>query len=194
MSEQLKSSERHEGPDSSERDKTPEVRVMPEKAPKAEKDPGQVANEARAAIDKAERANEGPDPLEKLKLAESAPNEPTPRHVNRELKQITLQRELKQIRRKLPRRQRVLSKVIHQPVIRVVSETTGKTLSRPSGLLGGGLVALLGTSTYLFLAKERGFPYNYGVFLALFAGGFIVGLVLELAVHLATASRRKGYD
>ena len=84
-----------------------------------------------------------------------------------------------------------MSRVIHQPVVRVTSEAIGKTVSRPSGLLGGGLVALMGTSIYLYLANHLGFKYNYGVFLCLFVVGFGLGLVLELAVYLATASRRK---
>jgi len=45
-------------------------------------------------------------------------------------------------------------------------------------LLGGGILALLGTSSYLYLAKHIGFTYNYSVFLILFFGGFILGLSL----------------
>lgn len=129
--------------------------------------------------------------LEELKSAETtAPV--APQQINRELRKITLRRELQHIRRKLPASQRALSRVIHQPTVRVVSEAAGKTVSRPSGMLGGGLVALIGTSAYLYLAKHEGFTYNYFVFLTLFVGGFIIGLGLELLVHLATASRRAG--
>jgi hypothetical protein len=72
----------------------------------------------------------------------------------------------------------------------VASEAAGRTVSRPSGLLGGGLVAFLGTTGYLYLARHIGFTYNYLVFLLLLAGGFILGVSLELLVHLATGSRR----
>lgn len=156
---------------------------------KADKEPGQAAREAREAIAETVRLDHSPSPAEKLRQAENVPQDPSSRLVTRELKQITLQRELLHIRRKLPRPQRALSKVVHQPVVRAASEAAGKTVSRPSGLLGGGLVALLGTSGYLYLAHHRGFRYNYLVFLILFAGGFIVGLVLELLVHLATRRR-----
>lgn len=131
------------------------------------------------------------NPLEGLKSAvETAQPAPT-RTINRELRQITLRRELKNIRRKLPAPQRALSKVIHQPVVRVTSEVAGKTISRPSGLLGGGFVALVGTSLYLYLANHIGFNYNYGVFLVLFAGGFILGLLIEFLVSLFFKSQHK---
>ena len=130
------------------------------------------------------------NPLKKLEAAEKAATPASATYVNRELKSITLKRELQLIRRKLPAPQRTLSKVIHQPFVRVASEVTGQTLSRPSGLLGGSLVAFIGTSSYLYLAKHLGFSYNYIVFLILFAGGFVLGLLLELCVHWATTSRR----
>ncbi len=89
---------------------------------------------------------------------------------------------------------RTLSKVIHQPVVRAVSEPAGKTVSRPSGLLGGGLVAFLGTSAYLYLAKSTGMAYSYFVFIGLFVGGFVVGVALELLIHaLSGRSKRSGH-
>jgi hypothetical protein len=143
-----------------------------------------------ARVQAKEHANEH-DPMAKLKAVEKAETAAVPQQINHDLRQVTLNRELQYIRRKLSAPQRTLSRVIHQPVVRVVSEAAGKTVSRPSGLLGGGLVALLGTSSYLYMARHIGFTYNYFVFLVLFVGGFAVGLGLELLVHLATTSRRK---
>lgn len=156
-----------------------------------ETDPVKSLKEARTSVAETTRQPQV-NPLEALKAAEKSERPATPTQINRELKQITLRRELQNIRRKLPAPQRLLSKVIHQPAVRVVSETAGKTLSRPSGLLGGGLVAFLGTSGYLYLARHIGFAYNYLVFLLLLVGGFILGLALELLVYLATSSRRGG--
>lgn len=134
------------------------------------------------------------NPVEKIAAANETEQPAAPQHINRELKQITLRRELNQIRRKLGAPQRTLSRVVHQPAVRAVSEAAGKTVSRPSGLLGGGLLAFLGTSGYLYLARHIGFQYNYGVFLVLFAGGFALGLALEFLVHAASASRRRKAD
>lgn len=154
--------------------------------------PAEVAKdlkEARKHIAETARSEEENNPIEALQAAEKASRPATPTYVNRELKQITLRRELQHIQRKLPTPQRTLSKIVHQPVVRVVSEAAGKTVSRPSGLLGGGLMAFLGTTGYLYLARHVGFTYNYLIFLLLLVGGFLLGVGLELLVYLATASR-----
>src|SRR5665213_1678621 len=109
--------------------------------------------------------------------------------VSADLKKSTFHKEIKHIRRKLTPNERVMSRLIHQPFIRTVSEVSSKTISRPSGLLGGGVVAFLGTSGYLYLTKDIGIKYNYTVFLVLLVLGFIVGLVLEALIRL-TRQRR----
>jgi hypothetical protein len=148
-----------------------------------------VIAEARKQVAEVESKISQTSPLERLHGAENASDAPSPAHINRELKSITLNRELRQIQRQLPTPVRKFSQLVHQPAVRAVSDAASKTVSRPSGLLGGGLAALVGTTAYLYLAKHIGFTYNYGVFLLLFVGGFAFGLVLELAVHAATASR-----
>lgn len=178
---------------------TPEHKALPtaeqaEPLRQGEKDPRRVVHEAREAIAETAPSESQLNPLERLEAAEKASEPSPPTDINRELKQITLRRELQRIRRELPIPQRVLSRIIHQPIIRKTSEVVGQTVSRPSGLLGGGLVALLGTSGYLYLAKHIGFRYNYGIFLLLFAGGFALGLLLEFLVYLAMTSRRKAND
>jgi hypothetical protein len=151
----------------------------------AERRQSSDTEKAHKAVVEATRSETQLNPLEKLARDEKASQPTTPSYINRELKTITLNRELKAIRRKLPAPQRTRSRVIHQPAVRAVSEAAGKTVSRPSGLLGGGLAALVGTSGYLYLSRHIGFQYNYGVFLALFAGGFALGLIIELAVSVA---------
>lgn len=156
----------------------------------AEADTSQLAAEARQTI-----AEHGPtkveNPLQKLEAEETAASEASrPTLVNAELKKITLKRELKAIQRRLPARQRLLSKTIHQPVVRVASEAAGRTLARPSGLLGGGAMAFLGTTLYVGYAKYIGLTYNYTIFLLLFAAGFALGLILEVIVWSLTARRR----
>ena len=146
-------------------------------------------SKVRNDVEQSLQAASGPNPIEKLQAAEAAAQPARPTHVNSELKGITLRRELQQIRRKLPAPQRALSRTIHQPVVRVISAAADKTVSRPSGLLGGGMVAFLGTSGYLYLAKQYGFTYNYLVFLVLFIGGFGLGLIIELFMNLALSRR-----
>ena len=85
---------------------------------------------------------------------------------------------------------RALSRIIHQPVVSRLSEGVGQSLTRPSGLLGGSLVAFLGSSGYLYLARHIGFTYNYSVFWLLLVGGFVFGIGLEMLVWLLTVGRR----
>jgi hypothetical protein len=113
-----------------------------------------------------------------------------PTYVNKELKDAALHRTLRHLQRELPRTQRLLSKTIHQPAIRRVSAATGQTVARPSGLLGGGLCAFVGSLIYLYLAKHIGFTYNYLLFFVLFVGGFVLGVVLELLISVALRAKR----
>jgi hypothetical protein len=151
-------------------------------------------DKAREAVAESTRETSKLNPLERA-TAELEASQPAPANViDTQLKQITARREIKNIQRKEKAPVRSFSKLIHAPVIRQASEVAGQTVSRPSGLLGGGAVALLGTTGYLYLANHMGFPYNYGVFLVLFVGGFALGLIIELLVHFATINRRKARD
>jgi hypothetical protein len=128
--------------------------------------------------------------VEQAALKSETSAQPKPTYVNKELKDAALHRTLKHVQHELPRSQRLLSKTIHQPAIRRVSAATGQTVARPSGLLGGGLCAFAGSLVYLYLAKHIGFTYNYLLFFVLFVGGFVLGVVFELLLHLAARSKR----
>jgi hypothetical protein len=130
--------------------------------------------------------------LEQLHAAdETAPDVPSAVTIDPKVRATMAKREIKHLQQQENWRERNLSRVIHQPVVRAVSEGAAKTVTRPSGMLGGGLVAFLGSGSYLILAKYLHFSYNYSISLALFVGGFGFGLLLELFVYMATASRRQ---
>jgi hypothetical protein len=165
------------------------AKSMPDKQPEART---LSPDKAREAAAEAIEINDQPSPLDKLKQAEKAPDESNYAYVDAtELNNANRHRLQKDIQRKEALPVRSFSKLVHAPVVRQASEVAGATVSRPSGMLGGGLTALVGTSLYLYLAHHVGFQYNYLVFLLLFAGGFIIGLILEAIVHLALAPRRK---
>lgn len=108
--------------------------------------------------------------------------------VRRELKDETLKRTLKQVRTKLSAPSRAFSRVVHQPAVDAVSQAASKTVARPSGFLGGSILAFVGSSAFLWVARHYGFSYNYLIFVLFFAGGFVIGMFLEL---LWFAVRRK---
>lgn len=115
--------------------------------------------------------------------AESEGNQaPAPTYVNRELKDLSFKRTMKNTRKKLRAPERVASKVIHQPIVEKVSDVASVSVARPSGLLGGGLFALLGSLALMWVTKHYGYEYNYLVFFMLFVAGFMLGMILELAV------------
>lgn len=111
-------------------------------------------------------------------------------NVGRDLKNLTFNRTLVRVRKHLKAPDRALSKVIHSPFVDRVSETTSKTVARPSGFLGGGVMALAGTSVLLYLTKKYGYEFNYLAFLLLFASGFMIGLLIEIIVKLALRKKR----
>src|SRR5665213_4627209 len=88
-----------------------------------EKDPLKQLEQARQTVEQNAVAD---NPMDRLKASEKAQEPLQPLTINRELKSITLRRELQQVRRKLPAPERVLSRVIHQPVVRAISEAAGK--------------------------------------------------------------------
>jgi hypothetical protein len=155
-----------------------------------EADPLQKLETAREAAE-ATATNENPlERLSRVQAAETAAQgQMNPGMITRSDKQQAAARQLSRVQRSLSSPARSLSKLIHQPAIRAVSEAAAGTVSRPSGLLGGGLIAFLGTSAYLYWAKHIGIRYNYFVWLLLFVGGFIVGLLLEAIVWAATRNR-----
>lgn len=109
--------------------------------------------------------------------------------INKELKAHAYNRTLRRAQAQLPVAYRTFSKVIHAPAIEAASEAIGKTVARPSGILAGGVAAFLGSSAFLWVARHYGYEYNFLLFVFLFAGGFLLGLVTELLLRLVWRRR-----
>ena len=121
------------------------------------------------------------NPFEKFAREEETKSQPAnPQTINRELKSIGLRRELKHARETLSPADKLLSVAIHQDAVRVVSDAVGRTVSRPTGLLGGGIVAFAGTLIYTLMAHHIGLSYNYFVFILLFVAGYVIGTLVEV--------------
>ena len=125
--------------------------------------------------------------------AESAKHQPAvpqlpvtddrPYLIDKATKTLRMKQNLAEVQNRLKPAQKRLSRTIHQPLVQQVSETASKTITRPSGLLGGGFLAFVGSLLYLYITGHYGMAYNYGFFLLFFAGGFLVGIALEYALH-----------
>lgn len=109
--------------------------------------------------------------------------------IDRNLKAKAYKKELHRIQSNLPKSQRSLSKFIHSRPVEAVSEVGGKTVARPSGLLGGGIVAFAGTLALVIISRHYGFSYNFFVFIALLVGGFFLGLIAEMIIRAVSKAR-----
>jgi len=120
--------------------------------------------------------------------------EPTYHHMTKELKNETYRATLRQVQQKLSPTQQKVSRFIHQPFIETISDVGAKTLARPSGILGGGLVALLGSLVILIIARKIGFGVPPSIFAALFIIGFVTGLIFEIiikSIHKLSSRKSK---
>lgn len=106
------------------------------------------------------------------------------------LKGETYSRTLKRVQERLSKPEQAMSKVMHNKTVEKVSDELGKTAARPSGILGGGIMSLVGSFVLLYMTKKYGFEYNFFIFFVLLAAGFALGVVLELAIHAFRKARR----
>lgn len=109
----------------------------------------------------------------------------------KQVKDQAYKQTLRATQQKLPKASRKFSKVIHNEMVNAVSEVGAKTVARPSGLLGGSIVAFFGSVIFLYYARHYGFRYNYLVMFMLFIGGFLVGALIELIIWVLYSRRRR---
>lgn len=111
-----------------------------------------------------------------------------PRHhpvlINKQLKDMAYSRTMTRVRKHLSLPSRAFSKVVHSKIVDKPSEAIGKTIARPSSMLGGAFFAAIGTSILLWATKHYGYEYNYLAILLLFAGGMAIGLFAEVGYRL----------
>lgn len=166
-------------------------RPTPEAAPEAERrqpeklPAGETVEQSSENLNRLRQTAEAQAASAKeVTIGERESTEPTPLGMQRELKSQAYNRTLQTVRARLPASARLFSRVVHQPVIETLSNVGAKTIARPSGVLSGSLVALVGSGVLLYMARYYGFAYNYSIFFALFGGGFIVGLLIEFTARL----------
>lgn len=143
-------------------------------------------SEARAAIEKAK-------PITKetfsgqAEMESDAPSDV--RWWSKELGHQTFDRTLSSVRRQLTAPEKQLSKFIHKPVIEKTSDFVGKTVARPSGILLGGIFSFVGSLGVYLMARYLGGEIRYSIFAVTFVGGYLLGLIVELAWRLLTRKK-----
>ena len=112
-------------------------------------------------------------------------------YVTKHIKNERYKTSLSHIRQNLQPTQKIFSKVIHQPTIETISEVGAKTIARPSGLLGGGLVALFFSLALIILARRIGFVVPNSIFAITFVIGFCLGILVEIILSSLRKIRGK---
>lgn len=120
---------------------------------------------------------------------ERAPQRQHPVLINKQLKDMAYSRTMLRVQKHLSLPSRYFSKAIHSKVLDKPSELVGKTVARPSSMLGGALFAAIGTSLLLWTTKRYGYEYNYLAVILLFGIGMVLGLIIELAWKSLKKSR-----
>lgn len=169
--------------------KSPELRSEAEHKYAASRKHHELESDRQSAVEELSRSAESLSLASKETAlhdieASTYKNEPSTSYVNKELRTMALQRTMLRVRKQLNPADRLLSKAIHNPAVEKLSEVGSKTVGRPSGLLGGGLAAAIGTTVYYYAARHYGYEYNFSVFLVLVAAGFIAGLAVEFISKL----------
>ncbi len=145
----------------------------------AEKDKESVSEMRRTAEHEARSSSE----LQQAQAQqEDAPEESS--YVSGELKSLAGKELIAKARRHLRPTERQFSKFIHNTAVDKLSDVTGNTVARPSGLLVGGLFSLISSFSVLMICRHYGYEYNFFITLVVFVGGFALGLLLEAMLRL----------
>lgn len=113
----------------------------------------------------------------------------SPLLVQKELKNITFKKTLKNVQKKLPATERTFSKVVHSPIVDKISAVGEKTVARPIGILGGGALALLGSIFATYFSRRFGMSYNIFMFVIFFTVGYALTTIFELIYRGFVKSR-----
>lgn len=133
---------------------------------------------ARQTIEKnAERAK-----VEKAveKGSTSTEKEKKDHRFSRKEKRLAFKKEIKRVQAQLPPASRALSRVVHNPVVENISEVLEETVLRPSVLIGGATVGLIGGGIFYLYARVAGFALSGSEFLVSMVAGALIGVVLEI--------------
>lgn len=113
--------------------------------------------------------------------------EERPHHITKQDKAHGFNTLMHHTRQRLNKPEQAFSAIIHHPFIERTSELAGKTIARPSGLLGAALAAGIGILFVYVVAKRTGFTLSGSEAPLLLGAGFVAGLLVEWAVK-ATSS------
>jgi hypothetical protein len=103
--------------------------------------------------------------------------------LRRQLKNASYKSSLSSVRKNLPKRkQRLFSGLIHAPGMDNSNDILARTIARPKSIIGGSIVAVVGTVASVYLSKYYEYSYNYLLLFLFFVLGYAVELVFESVI------------
>lgn len=99
--------------------------------------------------------------------------------VHRSVKQQTYRATMRRVEAKLPAYQRTFSRFVNNANVDKISNVTARTVARPSGVLGSGVVAVVVMIAVTYYAHTLGFTVSSSVFVVALLIGWIIGLMCE---------------
>lgn len=131
-----------------------------------------------------EKAQELAESSDDLRVDQNASETKASEHHGPAFPEFSKAQAINRVRKHLSKADRAFSKVIHNPTIEAISDVTGSTVARPSGLLYGGIFSLIASLVLYLITKHYGYEYSFFVAIITFIGGFIFGLVVEILSKL----------
>jgi len=114
---------------------------------------------------------------------ESEKPAPSPHHATKQIKQQKFNEIMMITQKHLKYPSRQFSKLIHNKNVEAISEVGAATIARPSGILGGSIIAIAGSIAILMIARQVGFRVPSSVFVTLFIIGFFVGIFMDAIIR-----------
>lgn len=139
-------------------------------------DSSKVEQEARHEVHETAQSAAEMVPTNSESSSQASPIPPT-----KQEKRKSFNTTMHHVRKNMGSAERTLSKVIHQPAIEKTSEVVGKTVARPSGIIGASIAAAIGLLLIFGIAKYAGFQLSGSEMPLLLAIGLVVGLISEWA-------------
>jgi len=153
-----------------------------EKAERSKNDHAENLDNIRSQIEKEATNAKEMSVVEKKQQDE--PDSANTYWYSREYRELAFKQLMGKVRGHLSTSEKLGSKIIHQPVVERVSEISGKTIARPSGVLMGSIFSFTASLVTYFFAKQNGYDMTYSIFFASFVGGFVLGIAIEFGYRM----------
>lgn len=177
MGEQLSGSRHEKAPSAENKEAKEQLEKVGEKLREAAEK--EASKERSQEIKKAHETAEKEAISGKEKAPSGSENKKAHEPVSPHHKKMTYKATMRRVEGKLPAYQRTFSKVINNDTVDKVSNVASKTVARPSGLMGGGILAFLVLLIVTFYASRYGWEVSGSEFVVFVIVGWALGLMVE---------------